>query len=255
MSVLRVTNLRATLPGGFTLDIPRWSAAGGKLHALVGCNGAGKSTLLRALTGEVAATAGCVSLHGVALQDWAANTRARHLAILPQASHLSFGFKAREVVALGLTPLTLGWRLAEREIRRVMTLTNCVDLAERPYPRLSGGQQQRVHLARVLLQLSQAEHVPVLLLDEPTSAQDIGQQHRLLTLAQQLCEERGYAVVAVLHDLNHALRYAHQASLLHAGALVDSDCTGKLITPATITRFWGYEPRIARDPAGHLVVA
>lgn len=254
MSVLTIQNLAATLRGGFCLTMDRWQADAGQLHALVGCNGAGKSTLLRVITGELAVT-GTVQLHGRELYDWPGDERARHLALLPQSSELNFAFKAREVVALGLTPLTLGWREAQREIRRVMSLTDCLELADRPYPRLSGGQQQRVHLARVLLQLSQAEHPPALLLDEPTSAQDLGQQHRILSLAQALCAEQDYAVIAVLHDSNHALRYADCVSLMDQGRLIDIDEPGTVITPESIAHYWQYQARVATDQDGIRIIA
>ncbi len=229
----------ALMRGGFSLHVEQWVARAGQFHALLGCNGAGKSTLLRLVAGEIAYT-GAVLLHGTELDAWAPQPRARHLAVLPQSSQLSFGFNAEEVVALGATPLRLSWREQATAVRRVMELAHCGNLAGQSYPRLSGGEKQRVHLARCLLQLSQADHSPLLLLDEPTSAQDLGQQHALLRRVRELCQQSGYGVIAVLHDLNQALRYAHQASLLDAGRLVGEGTPEMLLTPERVQAFWGY---------------
>jgi iron complex transport system ATP-binding protein len=251
--VLRVGELQVGRRGGFCLRLDDWRVAAGEVHGVLGTNGAGKSTLLRALCGEEI-TSGSVFFHGRALEDWPALERARHLGVLPQASSLNFAFSAGEVVRLGLTPLSLGWRDAQLELRRVMRLTDCEHLADRPYPQLSGGERQRVHLARVLLQLCQAQQPPLLLLDEPTSAQDLGQQHRLLTLARELATERDYVVVAILHDLNHALRYTDACLLLDRGGVVATGPPAEVIVPQCVERYWGYRPDLARSASGALVL-
>lgn len=241
------------LRSGFSLRIDSWIAHAGEFHALLGCNGAGKSTLLRLVAGEMPYR-GKVTLHGQDLDAWNSEERARHLAVLPQSSQLNFGFTAEEVVALGATPLRLAWREQHDAVRRVMELAQCARLRGQAYPRLSGGEKQRVHLARCLLQLSQAEQAPLLLLDEPTSAQDLGQQHTLLNRVRELCEAQGYGVVAVLHDLNQALRYAHRASLLDAGRLVDEDRPEALLTPERVKVFWGYPAERVTNQRGEAVL-
>ena len=91
--------------------------------------------------------------------------------------------------------------------------------------------------------------------DEPTSAQDLGQQHNLLELAQTLCREQDYAVVAVLHDLNHALRYSRNATLLDNGKMIQSGTPQEVITPSNISHYWKYQPRVAIDPDGLKLIA
>lgn len=235
--------------GQFSLAVDRWHADAGEFHALLGRNGAGKSTLLKVIAGELRFR-GDVTLHGRSLRAWEPGARARHLAVLPQASQLTFGFSAEEVVSLGATPLKLGWRALQQQVQRVMVSACCDDLAGKPYPALSGGEKQRVHLARVLLQLSQAEQAPLLLLDEPTSAQDLGQQHRLLECVRTLCRERGYGLVAVLHDLNLALRYTDRCTVLQGGEVVCEGSPDMALTPDTVGQYWGYSAEYAVSPNG-----
>jgi iron complex transport system ATP-binding protein len=250
--MLELENL-ALVNSGFSLHVDTWHSGSGVLHALLGCNGAGKSTLLRVIAGELPHT-GAARFHGTDLRQWDATLRARHVAVLPQHSQLSFGFTAEEVVALGATPLSLGWRRVRAQVRRAMSVARCEELVGKPYPRLSGGEKQRVHLARCLLQLSQAERSPLLLLDEPTSAQDLGQQHTLLQRVRALCAERDYAVLAVLHDLNHALRYAHRATLLDAGRVVATAPPGELLSPQRVETHWGYRAEYLRSERGGIAV-
>lgn len=238
---LRVSNLRARR-GGFTLAVEHWEAKAGDFQALLGANGAGKSSFFAALAGDIACQ-GDVCLQGRRIQQWPAAQRARNVGVLPQQSQMPFAFSAQEVVALGLTPLSVPWRQGRRLVRQSMARSDCEHLAQRSYLALSGGERQRVNLARVLLQLSEAQAPPVLLLDEPTSAQDLGHQHAMLQMLRKLAASDGYAVVAVLHDLNHALRYADSCALLANGRLVARGDPKAVLNADCVERFWRYRPR------------
>lgn len=223
------------------LSIDALNLSSGQFAAVTGPNGAGKSTLLKAISKDVSSS-GKIILHNIALDQWSPLERARHVGVLPQNSQLSFPFSASEVVALGLTPLALSQREATLKVQAEMTRTDCLHLAEKPYPQLSGGEKQRVQLARVLLQLSQATKAPLLMLDEPTSAQDLGQQHALLGLSRELCKEKGYACLAILHDLNQVLHYCDHCYVLSEGKLRQQGKPEECLTPQHIASYWGYKP-------------
>lgn len=244
--VLAVSEL-SVQRGDFSLAIESWDVAAGALSVVLGTNGAGKSTLFSVLGGDTPFN-GEVRFHGRDLRQWPDAARARHIGVLLQQTQLAFAFTAEEVVGLGLTPLTLSWRDGQRLVRSVMQRTDTAHLAHRAYPELSGGERQRVNLARVLLQLSQAESTPLLLLDEPTSAQDLGHQHALLRLARELAKEENYAVVAILHDLNQALEYGHRCLVLDRGVVAKEGVPLEVLEPALVARYWGYRPeRMAGD--------
>ncbi|MBW8191592.1 heme ABC transporter ATP-binding protein [Neiella marina] len=235
------------------LDVDAIDLSHSTMGALLGPNGAGKSTLLKAVSGDINAN-GSILIHGRALSDWPALERAKHVGVLPQQSQLTFPFSAEEVVALGLTPLTLNQAEAKVAIRSVMQETDCERFANRPFPSLSGGERQRVQLARVLLQLSQAQTTPLLLLDEPTSAQDLGQQHQILALARELAHRRGFAVLAVLHDLNQVLQYCDQCFVMSQGKRVASGTPADVLTEQMIEQHWHHRVERLTLNSGQLAV-
>jgi iron complex transport system ATP-binding protein len=240
--MLKLSNLAVTIDKQQLLAINEFTAEATELVAVVGKNGAGKSTFFKSIVGEITATGGRY-FHQLAITDWPKQRLARHLAVLPQSSLLTFPFTVSEVVALGLIPLTISRRQGLELVRQKLALTDTERFANRSYLALSGGERQRVHLARILVQLSQAKQAPLILLDEPTSAQDIAQQHHCLQLVQALCHEQGYGALVIMHDLNLSMRYADKVCLLGGGSMVAQGTPAKVLTPATIKQQWGYLPQ------------
>ncbi|MFC3151368.1 heme ABC transporter ATP-binding protein [Litoribrevibacter euphylliae] len=255
--VLSIQNLSLSVGRKSLLNIDTLFARSGQLIALLGANGAGKSTLFKSITGEMLPDdvhASRVELHGKSVSQWQPQQLARHLGVLPQASQLSFPFTVKEVVGLGLIPLTASRAEGQRLVADAMRQTDTTQFADRIYTQLSGGERQRVHLARVLVQLSQADQTPVLLLDEPTSAQDLGQQHHILKLAEDLCHQKGWTVIAILHDLNQAMRYCDQVWLLQQGRVIEQGAPNQVLTESIIEGVWGYRPELVKRANGEYVL-
>lgn len=254
MSMLEINHLKLQRSGRDILSVDHAALNPGEFIAVLGPNGAGKSSLLKVLASQWQADQGHVSLHSKPLQDWPRRHRARHVGVLPQSSELTFPFRAEEVVAIGATPLFLEAAEIREQARYWMQITDTLPFAERIYTSLSGGERQRVQLARVLLQLSAAEQPPLLLLDEPTSAQDLGQQHHLLSMVKQLSHEKGFAIIAILHDLNQAIRYSDKIWLLHESKMVMSGSAERILQPDTIERIWGYQAETLHTRDGRHVL-
>jgi iron complex transport system ATP-binding protein len=240
--MLHLQGLKVVIDNKQLLNIDDFTANAGEVISVLGRNGAGKSTFFKSISGEISST-GERYFHQQPIAAWPKQKLARHLAVLPQNSTLSFSFSVQEVVALGLIPLSVSRAQGRTLIDEMLALTDTSRFAQRPYLGLSGGERQRVHLARVLVQLSQAEQSPLLLLDEPTSAQDLAQQHHLLQLVKTLCSEKGYSTLIILHDLNLSIRYSDRVCLLESGILVAQGDPETILTVESIENQWGYQPQ------------
>lgn len=235
--------------GRAILDEVSMPFASGRVSAILGPNGAGKSTLLRVLSGSLVPDAGQVCLDGQALAHISKADLARRRGVLAQESMLQFDYSVEEVVILGRIPHLSGWESPQdiAAAHRALAEVGLAALAHRRYPSLSGGEKQRVHLARVLAQLDVSETLPPgqnaasrwLLLDEPTSALDLHHQHAVLSHARRLTLSGGPAVIAVLHDLNLALRYADDVLLLSEGRVAAAGPTHEALQPPVISRVYG----------------
>lgn len=219
----------------------------GAVLGVLGPNGAGKSTLLAALSGEVAACQGSVSLDGQPLASWPGQTRAQRLAVLPQSSSLSFAFAVREVVAMGRLPHASGRQRDAEIVQQALRAADAEHLASRSYLTLSGGERQRVHLARVLAQLWPGEQGCSLLLDEPTSALDPLHQHTTLAAVRAFAQ-RGAAVLVILHDLNLAARYCDRLLLLHQGRAQAQGSPDQVLQADLLHSVFGLDVLIQRHP-------
>lgn len=227
-----------TLLGDTTVDVQA-----GRFTAILGPNGAGKSTLLSLLSGQRRPDAGTVLLDATPLHTMAADTLALRRAVMPQVSVVAFDFTAREVAELGRYPHRRGPAPDEAGIvSQALQATGVAHLAARIFNTLSGGEKARVHLARALAQVWPGQPGGVvrwLLLDEPTAALDLAHQHQALALLRRWAHEQGVGVVAVLHDLNLALRYADDAIVLAQGEPCSSGAVANVLEPARISRVWG----------------
>ncbi len=212
----------------------------GEVLAVVGPNGAGKSTLLRCFAGALPPDEGAVTLDGIALKQWAPDALARRRAVLSQHSATPPGWTCADVVSLGRTPH--GDARASTGTDAVMRALDRVDLhgcAARTLSTLSGGQQQRVHLARLLAQLDGPRGVTrFALLDEPSTHLDVAQQHRTMRLARDLAHE-GVGVLAVLHELPLAARYADRVLLLSQGTFEALGRPRDVLDAPRLSRVWG----------------
>ncbi len=242
MSNIECRDLGVGIAKGPRLATVNASLQAGRFTAILGPNGAGKSTLMSMLVGERAAQSGEVLLDGTKLSGHALAALACRRAVMPQDCSVAFDFTAQEVVELGRYPHRQQPSHEEAGIvQQAMALTGVDHLATRSINTLSGGERARTHLARALAQIWQARadgSARWLMLDEPTAALDLSHQHHSMSLLRQWAHQQGVGVVAVVHDLNLALRYADDVLILGHGLSI-SGHTAEVLTPETIARVWG----------------
>lgn len=217
---------------------------------IIGPNGAGKTTLLRCLLGTLAHE-GVVEIGGTQVTGPA--DRACRVAYVPQSPVIPPGMAVADYVLLGRTPHRgVFARETDSDLRIASEILERLDLggfATREVGSLSGGERQRVVLARAL-----AQQAPVLLLDEPTTALDLGHQQDGLELVDALRREHGLTVIATLHDLTLAARYGDRVTLLAGGRIVHSGAPASVLTAETIAEHFGANVRILDDPDGPVIV-
>jgi ABC-type cobalamin/Fe3+-siderophores transport system ATPase subunit len=247
MAELRATDLRLAYDQRVVVERLGITIPPRSFTVVVGPNACGKSTLLRALSGLLKPAAGTVRLDGKAISQYPTRQVARRLGLLPQTALAPDGISVADLVSRGRYPhqrLLRQWSVEdEAAVAGAMAATGVTELADRVVDELSGGQRQRVWLAMVL-----AQQTPLLLLDEPTTFLDIAHQIEVLDLCADLHERGDRTLVAVLHDLNQAARYATHLVVMRSGAIVASGVPSEVLTEDLVTDVFGLPCQIISDP-------
>lgn len=214
----------------------------GEVFCILGPNGIGKSTLLKCLAGIQHATSGRVSLLGRDLAAYSRSEAARVIAYVPQMHQGAFAFSVFDAVLMGRAPHVGAFSAPNARDRRIaaeaIEAMGIGHLADKPYTEISGGERQLVLFARILAQEPQ-----LLLLDEPTSHLDFGNQVQVLALVQELAA-KGMAVVMTSHFPDHAFLVSHHAAIMTAGGFAAQGAPKDVVTEASLSTAYGAAVRL-----------
>lgn len=217
----------------------------GEWVCVIGPNGAGKSTLLRYVAG-LAQGSGTLTLDGRPAGSLHRRRRAQTVALVPQTPTIPDGITVTDYVLLGRAPhirsLAVEGAADLQAVHDALRQLDLLSMVDRVVSTLSGGERQRVLLARAL-----AQEAPVLLLDEPTTALDVGHQQQVLELVETLRQLRGLAVVSTMHDLTLAGQYGDRLVLLDGGRVVQAGTATEVLTAANVARYYGAQVRVLDD--------
>jgi iron complex transport system ATP-binding protein len=234
------------------LDEVDLSVEAGSWVGVIGPNGAGKTTLLRAVMSLVAFD-GHVRLAGRPVGELNRRELAQLVAYVPQRPVIPDGMTVTDYVLMGRTPYIsyLGSEGANdlHIVRDSLERLELAAFAERPLETLSGGEVQRALLARAVVQ-----QAPVLLLDEPTTALDVGHQQQALELVDQIRHERELTVLSAMHDLTLAAQFAHELLLLDGGRAVGFGRPRDVLQAGTIRKHFGASVHVLESDDGIVVV-
>ena len=224
-----------------SVDVPE-----GEFTVIVGANACGKSTLLRGLARLLTLRGGAVLLDGEPIHRSPTRDVAAKLGILPQQPVAPDGLVVGDLVARGRHPHLRWYRRwsshDDELVRWALDVTAMTDLATRPVDELSGGQRQRAWIAMAL-----AQDTPTLLLDEPTTFLDLAHQCEVMDLLERLNHD-GRTIVAVLHDLNQAARYADHMIAIRDGQVVATGTPAQVVTPELVEVVFGLPVVVHPDP-------
>ena len=224
----------------------------GEWLGLIGANGAGKSTLLRAIA-RLVRYHGSIRIHGGETHSLPRREFARLVAYVPQNPQFPSHMRAIDYVALGRTPYQ-GYFGAESEHDRercaaLLDRLGMSHLILRPLSTMSGGELQRLVLSRAL-----AQEAPILLLDEPTSAMDLGRRVEALELVDELRVERQLTVVSTLHDLTLAAQFVDRVLLLAKGRVVADGVPDDVLVEESLNEHFDVRVEILRSANSGIVV-
>jgi iron complex transport system ATP-binding protein len=224
----------------------------GEWLCLIGPNGAGKSSVLRAAAGLINYS-GSVAIDQKEIPTTSARWRAQNIAFVPQTPLMPDDMSVVEYVLLGRNPYINHFASESTHdlvvVEKILHRLDLQQFSNRMVGTLSGGERQRAVIARAL-----AQEAPVLLLDEPTAALDIGHQQQALELVDKLRREQGLTVVSAMHDLTLAGLYADRLVLMHQGTCVASGDAKSVLRSETLAEFYGVSARVHHETDGTVVV-
>ena len=257
MTALDLTEVSVRLGGAPIVSDVTVSVPEGEWLTVIGPNGAGKSTLLSAIAGLLPVSGGTIACFGTPMRALSRRDRARRVAVVPQNPVVPPGLTVFAYVLLGRTPHVppLGRESAADldVVWRVCTRLDLTGFAGRRLETLSGGERQRVFLARALAQLSGANEA-ILLLDEPTTALDIGHQQEVMELVDTLRAADGLTVVSTMHDLSIAGEYADRLVLLSRGRTAAVGPPSSVLTDRALAEHYGAHVRVIDGESGPIIV-
>lgn len=219
----------------------------GEITTLIGGNGSGKSTLLKAICGFIPLSGGDVEVDGVSVKTLSRTELARKIAYLPQGKNVP-DISAGRMVLHGRFPYLSYPRKYRKEdfeiAERSMEEMGVRELAERQMSELSGGMRQKVYIAMAL-----AQQAPVIVMDEPTTYLDMGQQMKFVRMARNL-SAKGKTIILVLHDIPLALKISRRIAVIKDGKVIKCASGEEILESGVIGRLYGVDVKSVQTDAG-----
>ncbi len=232
---------------GVTFD-----AAPGEFLAVLGPNGVGKTTLFRCILGEQKRYAGTIAIDGADARTLSPLETAHRVAYIPQTHTMTFRFTVRDMVLMGtshaLSPFASPGKAQEKIAAEALDRLGIAALSDRSFDTLSGGEQQLCYVARAF-----AQQTRILLMDEPTSSLDYGNQLKVLSVVKALAQD-GYTVLLSTHNPQHALWYADRVLALCDGRAAACGPTAEVLTPQLIETLYGTRAQLYETPGGSVIL-
>ena len=249
---LSIQNLSFSYGKRDVLHQVKFHAEKGELLCVLGPNGAGKSTLFRCILGTISTYSGTISFDGTDLRTLPARELARHIAYIPQSHRPTAGYSVLDTALMGITR-QLGAFSQPKEEHAALAMgalqqVGIEQLAQRDFAHLSGGEQQLVLIARAITQ-----QAAVMVMDEPMSSLDYGNQLHILQQVKDLTRQ-GYTVLLSTHNPQHALQFADRILALCDGRVAAFGRTGEVLTPELLQKLYRVDTVFAETKSGTVIV-
>lgn len=249
---LSVENLSFAYGAAPVLRDVSFTAEGGELVSVLGPNGVGKTTLFRCILGTLTPQMGHIKMDGQDLATLPPRERARRIAYIPQIHPPTFGYTVLDTVLMGaarqLNAFQQPGATQIRQADEALEQVGAAHLRERNFAHLSGGEQQLVLIARAL-----AQQTELLIMDEPTSSLDYGNQLRVMQRVRALARQ-GYTILLSSHNPQQALLFSDRILALHDGVICADGAPEKVITPELLETLYSIKTRLAEAEEGRLII-
>lgn len=219
---------------------------------VMGNNGSGKTTLLKNILGFLFPQKGIIQIAGKNVSDIDSKAMSRLISYVPQAIHLNTDFSVIDYVSLGRTPhMGILTQLTDEDfqiIEKISMLLGVDEMYETPFNKLSGGQKQIVAIARSLVQ-----DTPIIVMDEPMSALDIGKQVELLKVLHGLAEN-GKTIILTTHNPNHAVVLDSDSCFIKQGEIFAFGRSSDIIQDTLLREIYGDNITLDHGKKGIMIV-
>ena len=216
----------------------------GDILWLQGHNGIGKTTLINSLNGLHQINNGTIKLKGKNIKNLSFKQISQTIGYIPQGHIPSFPFTVEDVVLMGRTPyLNLSQTPKEKDIEianKAIKDMGIEHLKDKPYTNLSGGERQLVFLARIL-----AQEPDILILDEPTSHLDFGNQIKLLEILENLAK-KGLGIIMSSHFPDHAFVSCNNVAIMENKSFLDFGTPDEVITEENLEKIYDIKVKIVK---------
>jgi iron complex transport system ATP-binding protein len=235
--IIQIQDYSLRLGGKEILQHISLSVEKGEYLAIIGPNGAGKTTLLKCLDGICRRGSGTIQIKGKALLDYSQRGLAKLISYVPQADGRSFPFTVREFVLMARYPYLSPFSSVSKQDKEAsvaaLEVTGTVGFADRYLATLSGGERQKVFIAAALAQAAE-----IILLDEPTAFLDPKHEEEIYRILKRINRESGATLVAVTHDINHAVLLSGRILALKGGRVVFWGPSGDIINQGILQEIY-----------------
>jgi iron complex transport system ATP-binding protein len=236
---IEVANLRFSYGENRVLDDVTFTACRNQLLSVLGPNGVGKTTLFRCILGLLGGYEGQILLDGVDIKGLGIEEMAKLVAYIPQLHYPSFNYSVFDMVLMGTTvqvsALSSPGKRQEKLVERALKRLGIYHLKSRGFARISGGERQLVLVARAL-----AQGTKILVMDEPTSNLDFGNQVRVLTEIKSLVKE-GYTIIQSTHNPDQTFLFSDKVMAIKEGRVIAWGTPAEIYTADLIYNLYGVE--------------
>lgn len=229
-----------------------FTAEPGQLISVLGPNGVGKSTMFKCILRLLTEYSGIIQIDGEDIRGLTQQQMAQRIAFIPQSHYPTFNYSVRDMVLMGTahhigvfaTPGSEEIRLAEDAMERV----GINELVNRGFQHLSGGEQQLVVIARAL-----AQQTSILVMDEPTSNLDFGNQIHVMRQIQKL-SRLGYTILLSTHNPQYAMTFSDRILAMHGGTVIADGNPEEVMTEALLEKLYGVRVCFVETEKGKILV-